>query len=328
MSIQSARAVCTEVQVALLFICAGLSMGSDCRGYDQIFSGTPGPLGNLVFSIVGPMAAGGTRLRIVVDPLHASYVSVESADPAVLAIVSQDQGSVTVQTGVAGTADLRFFDGSGALVDRYPGVVKQPTALVLDDGAARLLFAGATAYECVKVMAGSEMLIATGALQSSLSGTLTATTVTSDLLSLCDSDHPDDSRVASVPFTGTPGQGDVVFSLGALTERRTWSILTESDIQGINLTYQYGWTKGGEPNIPVALFASASDQNGQLILGPKCDWSTSDNRLQLRPDDYLGGTRVGGYDLVEAKPPAAGTYSVTCTIGAALGTAQFAYPKP
>lgn len=314
----------------LLTLCAVLSLGADFCGHSmQGFEGLAGKQSRYLFSVkVAPedyaqamhgipaLAAGGAEIVISTSRLASDtpqFVTVRSSDAGVLAATAQG-ADIQLRSGVAGTAELRLFDGLGQMLDSVDISVKSTTLIKRVSLNSALLLEGGLAQEQLQTFAGDRPTFSRGALAFTLAGTLAAA---SPALS---AKAPSDLSSTAVWFTGTPGKGTLTAStVEGVSVAAEWTVVTTADVGSVVLgKVDEADSAVYDSHVDARLSAAALSRTGQRISGPSCAWTVSDPAaviLQPKTRSADSEKEVAGVVL-----PKSGTYLVTCTMGSAASS--------
>jgi hypothetical protein len=263
-------------------------------------------------SLDQPIAAGGAHTNVLgLSSVEVAMVdSVSSSDPSIakfkLASIAgsscQHQALITVHSGRPGDADLILADAAGNEVDRVTVRVAPTAALLFDqgwDGGTPTVLAGSLQGLHVTTLgADGEVLVGTGAVRFSLSGTLAA--------------FPDDEAQPpwwggdETTFTGGPGGGVVSADAddGHVEVPITFADATQ-------LTHFALRSVAGDQPLTRDVFVSAAAGDVQLY-GAQCDWRWPGRTQPLWIDGgWIGAEAATHYRFTVERP---GRYSAVCVL--------------
>jgi hypothetical protein len=278
-------------------------------------------------SLDWPVAAGGAHTNVLalssvevamVDSVRSSDASIAKFNLASIGGSScQHQALITVHSGRPGSADLILADADGNEVDRVRVRVAPTAALLFDrgwDGGTPTALAGSLQGLHVTTLgADGGVLVGTGAVRFSLSGTLAV--------------FPDDEVQPpwwggdETTFTGGPGAG--VVSADADGGHLSVAI---NFVDEMELTHFALRSVRGDKPLTRDVFVSAAAGEVQLY-GAQCDWRWPGGTPPLWIDGgWIGAGAATHYRFTSDRP---GRYSALCVLpGGTSQSIELAFEDP
>jgi hypothetical protein len=294
---------------------AGADLARHCPPLD-VDAGTPGQNGRSSFgyffgteSLATPLAAGGARASVTgwVGPGQARIATVDSSDPSVLtsAIASQQEDPcsqlvvVDVTAGQPGAADLILHDASGGEVDRVRLTVAPTATLAIDRGwvppaVPKVLAGSLQGVHATTLAADGTVLVGTGAVQFTLSGTLT------------EEGGAPLQYGDRVSFRAAAGAATVQADCVAAHAEVQLEAVDPSLVDLLTITQPGGFSLLGYPVYVDAQVA------GEAVWGAECAWQVAPPGANATWD---GGGLIGGAPTtIYHFKGASGHYTATCTL--------------
>ncbi len=240
------------------------------------------------------MAAGGAAAVLRVTGAGA-LAKVESSKPEVATFLVSDPKTVNATAGQVGTADLILKDASGQEIDRATVTVKPINALPYDNGwggdpgPTILANTGVSLHTIGKN--GSEVLIGTGAVKFTLTGTL-----------------QQDSQIVfgdTIAFKGTVGTGSVKADCIDAHLTVPVAVVDSAAITSVELS-KSSLTFAHDKPESVGVTTKVGDK---VVFGAACTWSSSPNGLTFTGHAGFLGTAAVSYSVAGAE----GSYTASCT---------------